>query len=176
VAVVNAFADLEKLEIIVDCLLVFLDVIVEDADGVIGPPFVPHLSSPPAPEGQHLVVLKSAHDCNVGGVVDLLLELLRVLLGSFVEDGVFLGDSGGSIEEKGQLYSMRLRGGHGPIVALLVETAHLVLLGERPPDSEGFVGVALVAAVPTPGSAIHNKNINRDTPINLFRSTHLKNI
>jgi hypothetical protein len=100
-AVVNAFADLKKFEIIIDGLLVFLDVVVEDPDGVIGPPFVPYLPSPPAPEGQHLVVLKSPHYCNVGGVVDLLLELLRVLLGRFVEDGVFLEDSGGSVEEKG---------------------------------------------------------------------------
>jgi hypothetical protein len=56
---------------------------------------------------------------------------------------------------------MGMRGGHGLVVALLVETPHLVLLGQRAPDFEGFVEVALVAAVSPLRPAFHNKNINQ---------------
>jgi hypothetical protein len=97
--IVDTLADLQKFQIILDCLLVLFDVIIEYSYGIIGPPFVSDLSRTSTAKGKHLVVLKSPHDGDEGGVVDPLIEFLRFLLRSFVEEGVVLGDSGGRIEE-----------------------------------------------------------------------------
>jgi hypothetical protein len=49
---------------------------------------------------------------------------------STVEERSLLGDSGGRVEEEGQLDAVRLRGGHGSVVTLPVELSDLVLLGQ----------------------------------------------
>lgn len=98
-AVVNALADLKKLEIIFDCLFVLFDIIIQNANGIVRPAFVPHLPCPPTAKSKHFVIFQSPHNCDICGVVDLFFEFLRILVGSLVEEGMFLCNSGGSIEK-----------------------------------------------------------------------------
>ena len=72
---------------------------------------------------------------------------------------MLLCDSGRCIEEEREFDSVRLRGGHGTVVALLVETFDRVFLGERCTDAEGAVEVGVVQGVSAFGSALHNKYI-----------------
>ena len=164
-AVIDALANLQELQVVLHSLLVLLDVVVEHSDRVVRPALVSYLPCPSAPKSQHLVILQSPHHSDVSTIIYLLLEFVGVLKSSLVEHGGLFGDPGGSIEEKRQLYSVRLRGRHRPVVALLVETPHVVLFGERPSDFEGLVDVALVAAVASFGPAVHNKNINPEVGV-----------
>lgn len=107
-AVIDALADLQKLQVILHSLLVLLNVVIEHSNGVVRPSLIPYLSGPPAPKGQHLIILQSPHHSYECRIIHLLLYLVGLLKGSLVEHGSFLGDPGGSIEEKRQLYSMRL--------------------------------------------------------------------
>lgn len=108
VAVVNALADLQKFEVIIDCLAIFFNVVVKHADRVVGATLIPDFPSTPASEGQHFVVLQPPHGRDISTIVDLLIEFMSLLLGSFVENRVLFGDSSWSIEEKRQLNTMGL--------------------------------------------------------------------
>jgi len=65
-----------------------------------------------------------------------------------------LEDSGGCVEKKRQLYAVRVRRSHRPVVALSVELSDLVLFCKRSPNSEAAIEGGLVAAV-TSLSAVH---------------------
>ena len=54
--VVDAFANIEKFEIIVNCFFVFFDVIVENSNGVVGSTLISDFSCSSAPKGKHFVV------------------------------------------------------------------------------------------------------------------------
>ena len=97
-------------------------------------------------------------------------------MGSFVDEGVFLCDSGGRIEKQWKLYSVGMGRSHRSIIALLIETAYIVLLGQRSPDLKGFIHAGLVTAVASLCPALHNKNINQIRWIKLFVTHILKNI
>lgn len=61
VAVTDAFTDLKEFEIILNCLLIFLYVVVQNADRVVGSTLISNFSCPSAPEGQHLIISEPAH-------------------------------------------------------------------------------------------------------------------
>jgi hypothetical protein len=101
VAVVDALADGQEFEVVFHCLLVFLDVVVEHPDGVVGSTFVSDLAGPSATKGQHLVVFESSSDGDVGGVVDLFTASAVFIDGGFVECRLFSKEAGGGVEEEG---------------------------------------------------------------------------
>ena len=75
VAVVDALADLQKLQVVLHSLLVLLDVVIEHSNRIIRPALVSYFPCPSAPKGQHLVILQPPHHSHIGGVINLLLEL-----------------------------------------------------------------------------------------------------
>jgi hypothetical protein len=175
VAIVDALADLQKLEVKLHCLLAFFDVVVKHADRVIGTSLVPDLPRTTAPKSQHLIVLQPPHNSDVCRIVGALVETGRLLLRGLVEQRVLLDGSGGRIEEKRQFYAMRLRRCHRTIVAWPVETANLVFLSKGATYSKGFIGVALMRTVSAFGPTLHNKNINAKLYYH-HRFSDLKNI
>lgn len=160
-AIVDALANLQEFQIVINGLLVVFDVIIEDSDGIVCSAFVPHLPCAAAPKGKHLVVFKPTHHTHICGVVNLFIQSLCLLLCSAVEDGMILDDARGSIEEKRQLNPMRMRRSHLAMIAVFVETTDIVLFSKRPTYFEGLGDIALMAAVSPFGPALHNKNINR---------------
>lgn len=143
VIITDTFAYLQKFVVILNRLFVFFDVVVEDADWVISSAFIPHLSCSPAAKSQHLVVLQPAHNCHVGAIVHFLLIQSLLILG-FICLLLLLHKSWGSIEEKGQLDSMRHWRGHWTITPTLVEVSHIIFLGQGASDSERPVKIPTV--------------------------------
>jgi len=70
-----------------------------------------------------------------------------LLVGCPVQQRPLLADTGGSVEEEGQLDAMGLGGGHGAVVSLAVELLDLILLCQGAANPEGAVEGGLVAAI-----------------------------
>ena len=84
-AVIDALADLQELEVVLYSLFVLLDVVVEHSDGVVGAAFIAYFARSPAPKGQHFIVFQPHHDSYISGVVDLLVEPGRLILSRLVQ-------------------------------------------------------------------------------------------
>lgn len=97
-AVIDALAHLQELLVVLDCLLILLDIVIEHPDGVVSSALIPNLACPSASERQHLIILKPSLHGNEGPIVYFLrVESLVVL--RFVGALLLFDEAAGRVEE-----------------------------------------------------------------------------
>lgn len=161
-AIVNAFANLQKLLVEFHCFLIFFNVVIQDSDGVIRSALIPNFASPPAPEGQHFIIFEPPLNSYEGSVVNFVCIKSFIILG-FINALWLLNEPAGCIEEEWQLNSVRHGRSHRFVIPRFIKIAYLVFLCERPTDPKRPVGTGCFVGALGFGS-VHawlNKNIIR---------------
>lgn len=157
--VVDTFAHIQKLLVVLNCLSILFYVVVENTNRIVGPTLVSYFSCSPASKSQHLIIFESPENSYISRIVYFFILSTLFFIGCAIQEWVFLDCSGRSVEKERKLYSMWLWGGHRFVVALSVEGFDLIFFSQGGPDSEGAIEVGIMVGCCTFGSALHNKNI-----------------
>ncbi len=104
----------------------FLNIVIENTDRIVGPALVSNFSGSPAAKRKHLIIFQSSHDSNVCAIINFLIKLSGTLNSSLIQMVIFLYESTGSIKKERQLDAVRLRWSHRFIISLFIETFNVI--------------------------------------------------
>lgn len=82
--IIDAFADLQKLEIVLYSFFIFFDVVVEYTYRIVRSAFVSHFSCSSTSKGKHLIILQSPHNTYIRPIIHFLSSSI-LLIGSSVQ-------------------------------------------------------------------------------------------
>ena len=155
--VIDAFADLQKFQVVLNGLFVLFDVIIQDTDWVVRPALISDLSCSSAAKSKHFIIFKSPHGTDKNTVVNFIVggHCGDMIALGFIKTGLLFEMAWRGIEEKWEFDAMRLRRSHGLVVSGPVKVFNFILFGQWASDSERAVHGGLVHAVASGLSCIH---------------------